>query len=333
MLFSAPTTAKFGMLHMAFAAHTTGYVPDRLHGGSARGSVQIKNVELVETSESNSPAAVRIDLPAHETKLKQAIGMMGNCFHDSSLTGNFTVGSDYIISGNLSPDLGMGIFGVRRLGTPDMMKLFTEQWKFETIGGVSSGEIRQRVMAQSWWPLGIDNAFSFSGDTEFLKAQLPIVDRSLEWSRSKYDKDGLFLCHKGAGAEGSDCGGPGMDWVDWSVSRASGKTFNFQLWHAFTLRRIAQLHEEFSSDFGNATLAGIYVARADRIEKVLKEQYWIEAGEQQAHWATNFPGLFEDELWFDDQVWSNYFGLSTPSQAAVIFDYLAEDAGGNCSGN
>jgi hypothetical protein len=24
-------------------------------------------------------------------------------------------------------------------------------------------------------------------------------------------------------------GGPGMDWVDWSVSRASGKTFNFEV--------------------------------------------------------------------------------------------------------
>ena len=169
------------------------------------------------------------------------------------------MGSDYIISGNLSPDLGMGMFGVRRMGSADMMSLYTKQFDFGTVGGVSTGEIKQRVMAQSWWPLGVDNAFSFSGDAAYLRSQLPIVDRSLEWVATKYNA-GLFQCKKpsGSGSEGSDCGGPGMDWVDWSESRASGKTFNFQLWHAFTLKRVAALHEEFADDFGNATTAAVY---------------------------------------------------------------------------
>ena len=92
---------------------------------------------------------------------------------------------------------------------------------------------------------------------------LPLVDKSLEWCASRYDSDGLFLCHKvpGKGSEGSDCGGPGMDWVDWSESRASGKTFTFELWHAFTLKRIAALHEEFSGSFGNASAAKVYRVR------------------------------------------------------------------------
>ena len=55
-----------------------------------------------------------------------------------------------------------------------------------------------------------------------------------------------------------------MDWVDWSESRASGKTFTFELWHAFTLKRIAALHEEFSASFGNASAAKVYrVSRHD----------------------------------------------------------------------
>ena len=84
----------------------------------------------------------------------------------------------------------------------------------------------------------------------YLRHMLPLVDRSLEWCASRYDTDGLFLCNAVAskGKEGSDCGGPGMDWVDWAESRASGKTFNFELWHAFTLKRIAALHFEFERE-------------------------------------------------------------------------------------
>ena len=42
----------------------------------------------------------------------------------------------------------------------------------------------------------MDNAFSFSGNTTYLEAMLPLVDKSLEWCASRYDSDGLFLCHK-----------------------------------------------------------------------------------------------------------------------------------------
>ncbi len=55
---------------------------------------------------------------------------------------------------------------------------------------------RQRVQAQTFWPLGVDNAFSFSGNTTYLEAMLPLGDKSLEWCAARYDSDGLFLCHK-----------------------------------------------------------------------------------------------------------------------------------------
>ena len=113
---------------------------------------------------------------------------------------------------------------------------FTPQVMLSSAGQV----LDQRVQAQTFWPLGVDNAFSYSGSVAYLKKMLPLVDLSLDWCASRYDTDGLFLCHEEAskGKEGSDCGGPGMDWVDWSESRASGKTFNFDLWHAFTLKRL-----------------------------------------------------------------------------------------------
>ena len=115
--------------------------------------------------------------------------------------------------------------------------------------------------------------------------------------------------------------------MDWSTSRASGKTFNFELWHAFTLKRIAALHTEFSTSFGNATAAKLYLARAGRIESVLRERYW-----NQDHWWTNYPGLFKDEMWYDDQVWSLYFKLSSNAQADLLFHRLATDgANQRCS--
>ena len=246
--FAPPTTSKYSMLHLTFAAHTQAYAPDRIHGGSARGKVEIRNVKIVQTASKQGPPPVQIRVPDSDgsSKLSAAIEMVNSCFHNSALTGNFTVGSDYVISGNLSPDLGFGIFGVRRMGSKAQMALYTSQFdpsnpKGQVALDANGMVMRQRVQAQTFWPLGIDQSFSHSGNLTYLEKMLPLVDRSLEWCASRYDQDGLFHCNPdpAKGGEGSDCGGPGMDWVDWSPSRASGKTFTFELWHAFTLKRIA----------------------------------------------------------------------------------------------
>lgn len=245
--FAPPTTSKYSILHLTFAAHTQAYAPDRIHGGSARGKVEIRNVKIVATATKQSPPPVQITVPdCGGSKLSAAIDMVNSCFHNSALTGNFTVGSDYVISGNLSPDLGFGIFGVRRMGSKEQMALYTSQFdpsnpKGQVALDADGMVMRQRVQAQTFWPLGVDQAFSHSGNLTYLEKMLPLVDRSLEWCASRYDTDGLFHCNPdpAKGGEGSDCGGPGMDWVDWSTSRASGKTFTFELWHAFTLKRFA----------------------------------------------------------------------------------------------
>jgi hypothetical protein len=65
------------------------------------------------------------------------------------------------------------------MGSEAQMALFTTQFNFEAVNGDPlTGEIHQRVMAQSWWPLGVDNIFSYSGNTTYLAEQLPIVDKS-----------------------------------------------------------------------------------------------------------------------------------------------------------
>ena len=99
------------------------------------------------------------------------------------------------------------------------MALFTSQFDPHNPNGQirlsPEGEVTgQRVQAQSFWPLGVDNSFSYSGNLSYLETMLPLVDKSLGWCATRYDSDGLFLCHREAqkGSEGSDCGGPGMDW-------------------------------------------------------------------------------------------------------------------------
>ena len=111
--------------------------------------------------------------------LSAAIDMVNSCFHNSALTGNFTVGSDYVISGNLSPDLGFGIFGVRRMGSKAQMALYTSQFDPSNPKGQVALDpdgmvMRQRVQAQSFWPLGVDQSFSHSGNLTYLEKMLII---------------------------------------------------------------------------------------------------------------------------------------------------------------
>ena len=76
----------------AFGAHTTGYTPDRIHGGSARGTVELRNLRIVKTAATNAPPPLQISVPAAAKNLSAALEMVNSCFHNSALTGNFTVG-------------------------------------------------------------------------------------------------------------------------------------------------------------------------------------------------------------------------------------------------
>ena len=226
-------------------------------------------------------------------------------------------------------------------------------WDFSKLGGQADGSMRSRQMSTLHWPLGVDQFFSHSGDIAYLAKQLPIIDKIMAWIASHSDSDGLFQCSwktdKGVqpAAPGIvGCSGPqGMDWVDWHISRAVGKTFIFESWYGWTLRRIASLHDEFSSSFGNATLVPIYRARAEKVVGSLRANYW--GGD---HWRTNEVKVLSDccdagvsdccqtlcgegkcakgqlgspGVWTDDQAWSLYLNVTEdPAHAAAVWEYL-----------
>ena len=155
--FAPPTTARYAMIHLAFAAHETGYTPDRIHGGQAKGKVELRNLKITRTNATNPPPKVQITVPAEAKTMSEAIDMVNSCFHNSALTGNFTVGSDYIISGNLSPDLGFGMFGVRRMGTKAQMETYTRQFYPNGLGtnvsvcNATPAPTHNTLVVQSLW--------------------------------------------------------------------------------------------------------------------------------------------------------------------------------------
>jgi len=78
----------------------------------------------------------------------------------------------------------------------------------------------QRVMGQINWPLGVEQIFSFTGDVDYLRENLPTIDKSLAFVNEHRDSMGLVaLIPVGRGHEGG-----GADWVDWYKSRLDGRT-------------------------------------------------------------------------------------------------------------
>jgi hypothetical protein len=102
--------------------------------------------------------------------------------------------------------------------------------------------MRSRTMSVLFFALGVDQFFSYTGNTSFLREMLPQIDLTMKWVNNHSES-----------------------------------------WYAWTLRRIAALHEEFaSSSFGSARLSAVYHARADSIVSALRRGYWMED-----HWRTN----------------------------------------------
>ena len=284
--FSAPTTAVTARLWLAFAdGHFT--------HSTATGEVSIADVRIERSSQPQQHPipAPRFHVP--DAIIQRGINMSTNCLRDSTLQGQFTVGSDYQTSNNISPDRGFGAFGVRRFGTPELVAQYQSEWGYDSaaVHGQPDGSVRSRTMTLLLWPLGVDQFFSYNGNISYLKTALPQADLMLNWVANNSDTDGLFQCsHNGQPAGVVTCPGPlGMDWVDWHQSRALGKTFVFESWYAWTLLRMAALHDEFSASFGNKTLATTYRARAATVNKALETKYW-----HGDHWSTNELSIIAD---------------------------------------
>lgn len=88
------------------------------------------------------------------------------------------------------------------------------------------------------------------------------------------------------------------------------------------LLRFASLHSEFSSSFGNATLAQVYTARSAKIMGSLAKQWLAD------HWLTN-PDYKDEGQWYDDTVWSIYYGLATEGQSATLWGNIDKNTSFN----
>jgi len=314
---TTPTTARSAVLHLVFAAY--GGYDDGLRprvSGRARGKLWIRNLRI-EPADSVTPAPATIAVS--DATIQAAVNTVFNCLHNSSLLGHFVDSDGYTDSSNIVPDLSFGLYGVRRQGNPDYLRVFQTQW--EELGRSTSdeGKVPQRVMSQVLFPIGVDEIFSFTGDHAFLERMLPIADRTLDYVARRADSDGLVrLVEYGQWRIGE-----GADWVDWYSTRMEGKTFNFHQWYVRALRRMARLHERFGGNpgaaFASLRRASDYRSRADLVESSLRRLYW-----RQDHFVPNidFEGRVADERWMDDQLWAIRLGTATSEQAAAIWKWV-----------
>eukprot|EP00940_MAST-03C_sp_MAST-3C-sp2_P002997 g2997.t1 len=307
--FDAPTTALAADIHLTFAAHTFSYSPNRMLGGRATGEASLSSLTIAEAGTAAIlPSTIHVP---DDSVLQSAIDQAFHCLHNSKQSGNFTVGAGYTISGNISPDLTFGLYGIRRTGHAPYMDQIRKQWRWHAPNAETGEYTAGRVMGQVNWPLGVDNIFSFTGDEAYLREMLPLVDASLTFVNEHADANGLVTLETNATARI----GRGADWVDWYTTRLQGRTFMYHLWLLRCLRRFSEIHREFRDSFGDENLATLYAGRANDLEATLREMYWLE---DEGYFVTN-PDFPNEGEWLDDSVWSVYHGVADDSMRDTIF--------------
>lgn len=290
--------------------------------GKATGKLWIRNVK-VERGAKVAIHQTSIHVP--DSTLQQSIEIANACLHNAQLSGDFKVSAGYITSGNIIPDLAFGFFGVRRLDNPDYIETMSRYWKMTAESMDTAGRITsQRVMSQVFFPLGVDEIFSFTGDLNYLAENLPLADKALEYAINRRDANGLIRLVEYGKWHISE----GADWVDWYPTRMEGKTIMFQLWYLRALQRLASLHEEFKETvingkkIGSKTKADLYCKLAKQVEQSVRKLYWIRD-----HFVTNvdYGGKIADEIWLDNQVWAIKFGVATKEQTKKIWSFIDAD--------
>lgn len=296
--------------------------PDMRNTGRASGKLWVRNIK-VERGELVPVFQSSIHVP--DKTIQQSIEIAGNCLHNSQLSGQFKVSSGYITSGNIVPDLSFGLFGVRRLANPNYINSMLQYWKLTSAEMNQEGRITsQRVMSQLFFPLGVDEIFSFNGDLNYLAENLPLADKSINYVITRGDSNGLVSLVESGKWHVSE----GADWVDWYPTRMEGKTIMFQIWYIQTLRRLASLHEEFKKTIingkkiGSEEKANFYRKLAYKVEGSVRKLYWSKD-----HFVTNidFGGKVADEIWLDNQVWAIRYGVATKKQTQMIWSFIDSD--------
>jgi hypothetical protein len=316
-LIKTPTTAGQARLFLTYAGYGTWQGGHPRTTGRASGKLWIRHLDI---KMGGSVAALPPTIHVSDSLLQKGIETASECLHNASLSGQFIVSDGYTISGNIVPDLSFGLFGVRRLAHPAYMAMMKEHWQRTAQTVDQQGRVTsQRVMSQVLFPLGVDEIFSFTGDETFLKNYLPVADRALQYVIKRGDANGLSrLVEYGQWRMGE-----GADWVDWYPTRMEGKTLMFHLWYVRALRRLAALHEEFSSaGIGQLKSAHLYRTMADKVEQSLRRLYWRDD-----HFIPNidFSGKPAEEKWLDDQVWAIRLGAADARQTNAIWQWMNRD--------
>lgn len=315
-IIRTPTTAGTAQLFLVYSGYGNWTGGHPRVTGRASGRLCIRNVRVSAGDKTPVlPATIHVSDPVIQAGIETAAA----CLHNASLNGRFEVSDGYTISGNIVPDLSFGLFGARRVGHPEYMEMFQKYWGRLATQISDEGRLTsQRVMGQVFFPLGVDEIFSFTGDKAFLSELLPLADRSLDYLAGKGDDNGLVrLVDYGKWRIGE-----GADWVDWYPSRMEGKTLMFHQWYVQALKRMAALHEEFAGGIGSLEKARKYRERAVLVEHSLRRLYW-----RGDHFITNidYQGKPAEEKWCDDQVWAIKWGVATPEQTAKIWEWMDAD--------
>lgn len=324
LVFAPPTTAAQATVHIAYGAHQYAEgAGGRMHGGTATGEAWVRDMSVAPAPAPPStvlPASFHV--PTSEKNLSAAVELAAQCLHNSQISGNFTVGSDYVISGNLSPDLAFGLLGTRRLAHGSYMKTWESTWLENRNLMNAQGQIGkfQRVMSHVLWPLGVDAIFSFSGNVSYLHENLPYVDKVMGYLKSLSAEDALPCFPKDL----MKLFPPGVDWNDWQDSRAYGATTTFATWYVRCLRRFAALHAEFGSKAKSVE----YTAIANKVTDSVRS-LWLADAKDGPHFATNARhsedcshNALDDGVWVDDQLWAVVNGVATEKQSQAIKEWL-----------
>lgn len=295
---------------------------DLRNNGQAHGKLWVRNMRV---ERGGLVPVFQSSIHVPDKAIQQSIDIAGNCLHNSQLSGQFKVSSGYITSGNIVPDLAFGLFGVRRLDNPDYINTMCKYWKLTAAEMNQEGCITsQRVMSQLFFPLGVDEIFSFTGDLDYLAENLPLAEKAIHYVTKHEDSNGLVRLVEYGQWHISE----GADWVDWYPTRMEGKTIMFQIWYIQVLRRLAKLNEEFENTvingrkIGSAEKANYYFKLADKVEQSVRKLYW-----KKDYFVTNidFGGKTADEIWLDNQVWAIKYGVATKEQTLKIWSLIDAD--------
>lgn len=141
------------------------------------------------------------------------------------------------------------------------------------------------------WVEHVWRHYSWTGDREFVRDLWPLVQKAIQWQRTREDPDGDGLC-RGSTAE------------YWNCEFANGKgpkaaTPSIMLWNMLNCA------EKMAKVVGDTDAQAEYRALAEKTRTAIFKELWNEE-------AGRIGSVGEDGLWMGHpQIWDEFFGVHT----------------------